>query len=133
MGKGSQLNTLLVEILIAVLFFALAATVVLDAFVIARSQSREAAAYNTALAQAQDVADCLYMSEDARSALADAGFTQLGDGWTRESEDFTLTVTLGEEATAAGVLRVTDVRAERDGTTMFDLPCSRYLPEEGTL
>ena len=133
MGKGSQLNTLLVEIRIAVLFFALAATVVLDAFVIARSQSREAAAYNTALAQAQDVADSLYMSDDAQSALESAGFVQADGGWTYESEDFTLEVTLGEEAMAAGVMRVADVRAERDGATLFKLPCSRYLPEEGAL
>ena len=133
MGKGSQLNTLLVEILIAVLFFALAATVVLDAFVIARSQSREAAAYNVALAQAQDVADSIYMSEDAQGALESAGFVQVDGSWVCEREDFTLEVTLGEEAMAAGVLRVSDVRAERDGTTLFDLPCSRYLPEEGAL
>lgn len=133
MGKGSQLNTLLVEILIAVLFFALAATVVLDAFVIARSQSREAAAYNTALAQAQDVADRLYVSGDAQSVLEDAGFTLEDGEWTRASEDFMLAVTLSEQATAAGVMRVTEVRAERAETTLFDLPCSRYLPEEGKL
>lgn len=133
MGKGSQLNTLLVEILIAVLFFALAATVVLDAFVIARSQSREASAFNVALAQAQDVADILYVSEDAEGVLAGVGFAQEGDAWTRESEDFTLTVTLAEEAMAAGTMRLFDVQAVRSGDTLFELPCSRYLPEEGTL
>ena len=133
MGKGSQLNTLLVEIRIAVLFCAWAATVVLDAFVIARSQSREAAAYNIALAQAQDVADRIYMSADVQSVLESAGFAQTDGSWTCESEDFTLEVILGEEAMAAGVLRVADVRAERDGVTLFELPCSRYLPEEGAL
>ena len=133
MGKGSQLNTLLVEILIAVLFFAMAATVVLDAFVIARSQSREAAAYNVALAQAQDVADSLYVSDDAQTVLESAGF-KLGVGeWTRADEDFMLAVSLSEEAMRAGVMRVADVRVERDGATLFTLPCSRYLPEGGTL
>ena len=133
MGKGSQLNTLLVEILIAVLFFALAATVVLDAFVIARSQSREASVYNVALAQAQDVADVLYASADAGDVLAGAGFAQEGDAWAREGEDFTLTVTLAEEAMTAGRMRLFDVHAVRGGDTLFELPCARYLPEEGTL
>ena len=133
MGKGSQLNTLLVEILIAVLFFALSATVVLDAFVIARSQSREAYVYNIALAQAQDVADSLYVGEDAEDVLAGAGFARDGENWSRENEEFTLSVTLSEEATAAGVMRVAQVRAERGGKAIFALPCSRYLPEEGEL
>lgn len=134
MGKGSQLNTLLVEILVAVLFFALSATVILDAFVIARSQSRGAAAINDALAQAQDVADTLYLDgADAEASLLSAGFAREGDAFVREGTDFTLTVTLAEEAAGAGALHSATVSADSNGKALFELPCSRYLPEEGEL
>ena len=46
MTRSNQLNTLLMEIMIAVLFFALCSTVIMDVFVGAHNQSvRAASAY----------------------------------------------------------------------------------------
>ena len=46
MVKHNQLNTLLMEILIVVLFFALCSTVILDVFVGAHNQSERAGAWH---------------------------------------------------------------------------------------
>ena len=53
MVKHNQLNTLLMEILIVVLFFALCSTVILDVFVGAHNQSARAGAQADALTAAQ--------------------------------------------------------------------------------
>ena len=52
MVKHNQLNTLLMEILIVVLFFALCSTVILDVFVGAHNQSARAGAQADALTAA---------------------------------------------------------------------------------
>ena len=56
MGKSSRVNALLVEILLAILFFALAATVILRCFSAAYEQASRADARDRALAGAQNVA-----------------------------------------------------------------------------
>ena len=130
MGKSNQLNTLLVEIMIAVLFFALSSTVVLQTFVVTRNQSREAAVYDTALMEAQNIADRLYVSGDYEAALEQAGFTQDDQGWTLPQEDYELRVTAEKEATAAGMLLTAEVSAYHKDEALLTLPCVRYLPGE---
>lgn len=130
MEKHNQLRSLLVEILIAVLFFALSATVLLEVFVGARGKSDRAAVTNEALFAAQNLADTLYCAEDAEALLAREGFTEREDGWMRESGAYALTVTLDEEHFAGGALRRASVRAWYGGETILTLPCARYQPEE---
>ncbi len=132
MEKHNQLRSLLVEILIAVLFFALSATVLLEVFVGAHGKSDRAAAMNGALFAAQNLADTLCCAEDAAALLAREGFTEREDGWTRESGAYALTVTLGEERLAGGTMRRATVRAQYGGETILTLPCARYQPEEVT-
>ena len=130
MGKSNQLNTLLVEILIAVVFFAFCAMVVVETFVITSNQSRQAGVYNVALVEAQNVADTLYASADFAEALKAAGFEQDGQGWTRAYEDYALLVTASQEAADAGVLLTAEVSVIEGEDTLFTLPCLRYVPEE---
>ena len=130
MGKGNQLNTLLVEIMIAVLFFALSSTVVLQTFVVTRNQSREASIYDTALMEAQNIADRLYVSGEYADTLEQAGFTRDEQGWVRAMEDYDLRVTTAEEDTAAGVLLRAEVIAMHGDEALLTLPCVRYLPGE---
>ena len=59
MVKHNQLNTLLMEILIVVLFFALCSTVILDVFVGAHNQSARAGVQADALTEAQSLIDRL--------------------------------------------------------------------------
>ena len=65
MVKHNQLNTLLMEILIVVLFFALCSTVILDVFVGAHNQSARAGAQADALTAAQSEEDYLARVEAA--------------------------------------------------------------------
>ena len=130
MGKGNQLNTLLVEIMIAVLFFALSATTVLQTFVVTRNQSREAGIYDVALMEAQNIADRLYASGDYDGMLEQAGFTQDGQSWTLKLEDYDLRVTTAQESTGAGVLLTAEVSAMHKDEALLTLPCVRYLPGE---
>ena len=130
MGKGNQLNTLLVEIMIAVLFFALSSTVILETFVVTRNQSRLADVYNVALMEAQNIADKIYASDELEQTLEQAGFTQDGDVWTFAEEIYNLRVTVAEEETDAGVLVNAEISAVHQDEAILTLPCSRYIPRE---
>lgn len=130
MGKGNQLNTLLVEIMIAVLFFALSSTSILQAFVVTRNQSRLADVYNVALMEAQNIADKIYVSDDVDETLKQAGFTQDGEVWTFTEEIYNLRVIVAQEETESGVLLNAEVSAVHQDEAILTLPCSRYIPGE---
>ena len=130
MGKHNQLSTLLVEIIIAVMFFSFSATVILDTFNVTRSQSRQATVYNDALMEAQNIADKLYASGNFEETLQREGFEQSEQGWTLRLEEFDLQVTASQEETAAGVLLSAEVQAYHKGEALVELPCLRYIPGE---
>lgn len=130
MEKHNQLRTLLVEILVAVLFFALSATILLEVFVGARNQSVRAEVTNEALFAAQNLADRLYEAEDAEALLRADGYAQAEGAWTLDCGAYALTVTLAEERLTGGVLRGARVEAVRGGETLLTLPCARYQAEE---
>ena len=130
MGNGKRQSALLVEIIIAVLFFALSATVILDVFATAYAQSTYAAACNAAMEEAQNCEEHIYASASPEQTLIEDGFVANGDTWTREGEGYTLYVELGQEETGAGMLRTAEIRAMRGERELLTLPCARYIPEE---
>ena len=64
MRSKNRSNVLLVEILIAVLFFMLSATVLVRVFVTARNMTVRSGVESSALAEAQNVADALCAADD---------------------------------------------------------------------
>lgn len=131
MVKHNQLNTLLMEILIVVLFFALCSTVILDVFVGAHNQSERAGAQADALTAAQSLADRLYAADARKNVLRESGFVEDEAGaWHLNCGNYDLLVTLGEEACPAGTLETAQVTALRAEQMLFTLPSARYLPEE---
>ena len=130
MGNGRRQNALLVEIIITVLFFALSATVILEVFSTSSLQTTYAQACNDAVAEAQNLAAKLYVSEAPEAALAEAGFVQEGDVWQREDALYVLSVTLATEASEAGVLRTAQITAERGERIILEIPCAHYIPGE---
>ena len=130
MGKKNQMNALLVEILIAVLFFALSSTVILEAFVAAREMSREAGVLNDALAEVQNWNAKLYAAEEIGAVLEEEGFIAEGNAWTADRGEYSLEVSVEEEAQEAGALRTAYIRAFTAEEEMFAIPCVRYLSEE---
>lgn len=130
MDRNNHLSTLLVEILIAVLFFALSGTVLLEMFVASRSQSAYAGLCSQALCEAQNLADVLYAADDAQALLEQEGFAQAKGVYTQEKGDLTLAVTLRERRMQAGTLREAEVLALSGDEMLVRLPCSRYVPGE---
>ena len=130
MSGGKDQRALLMEIMLAVLFFAMCASVLLQTFTAAREYSRRAGVENEALLQAQSVASLLYVREDADAALREGGFEERGGVWTRQEEEYSLTVSGQEEETPSGMLRTMTVRVLLGETVMAELPAARYAPGE---
>lgn len=129
MRKRGQGNALLVELLIVVLFFMLAATVLLRVFAAAHEQGALAQRYNDALSDAQNAADRLYAADDPEAVLREMGFAEENQIWILMRDTYTLEATLAREPMEAGTLRRQEVRAVAGDERLFTLPCSRY--EEG--
>lgn len=130
MGNGKRQSALLVEIIIAVLFFALSATVILEVFATAYQQTTYAATCDVAMEEAQNCAELLYASDDPEGLLASEGFVQEGAAWARAGAGFELRVELGAEAAGSGELRTAQITALRGEEALLTLPFARYIPEE---
>ena len=130
MGNGKRQNALLVEIMIAVLFFALSAMVLLDVFATAYLQTTYAEACNAAMAEAQNLAARVYVSEEPQEVLKGEGFVEADGIWERDSEGYILQVELGETQLEAGDMRTAQIVALRDDDVLVTIPSAHYFPRE---
>lgn len=128
MSKSRTQNTLLVEIMISVLFFALCSTVILEVFVTAREYSRRSAVEGQAMISVRDTAEQVYGAEDAQLLLAEAGFEQTENGWVKAYSEYRLELVLQEEETAGGILRSGQICALREDKVIAEIPVVRYIP-----
>ncbi len=130
MREGHRANALLVELLLVILFFMLSATTLVELFAGAKHKTIQARATNTAVMEAENLADDLYGADDPEAVLQDYGFTRQDESWILEKGEYTLTVTGHEEAAEAGTLRIFTIAGSGDGKDLFALPSARYLPKE---
>ena len=130
MANGKRQNALLVEIIIATLFFALSATVILDVFATAYHQSSYAEICNAAMAEGQNIAALLYTSDAPETVLEAEGFESSDGAWRREGDGFTLAVEYTVTPGDAGELRTAQITAWRGEDAILELPCSHYVPWE---
>lgn len=136
MNNRNRSNVLLVEILIAVLFFMLSATVLVRVFVAARNMTVRAAVETQALSEAQNVADALYTAEDPEEMLELMSFKLYHGAWSKQNGDYTLYVEGAEQPAEAGSFWRGSVRAFYHNPTLdqvrpedeelFALDCTRY-------
>ena len=136
MGNRNRSNVLLVEILIAVLFFMLSAMVLVQVFATARNMTRRAGVENRALAEAQNVAEALCAAEDVEAVMNGMEFRLYHGAWSRSYGEFSLYVESRDTAADAGVLWTGSVRAfyrnrdvnqaRQEDEELFALPCARY-------
>ena len=131
MNRCKNQSTLLVEIMIAVLFFALCSTVILETYAAAREYSRRASVQSDALVMMQDIAEQMYAADDVTALLEGEGYGQAGDIWAKDFEDYCVELVVAEEATGSGVLRTMQIRAMDGDNTIAEIPGARYLPEGG--
>ena len=136
MRNRNRSNVLLVEILIAVLFFMLSATVLVKVFVAARNMTVRSGVESMAIADAQNVAETMYAAEDIDATLEGMGFYSSHGAWTLDRGDYTLYVDGRATSTEAGELwsgtvsafyklRNPDV-ARAEDEQLFSLTCTRY-------
>ena len=130
MGNGRRQNALLVEIIITVLFFALSATVILEVFATSYLQTTYAEACNAAVAEAQNLAAQLYVSDEPEELLSATGFVREDDIWERDDELYLLQVALDTAASGAGDLHTAQITALRGERTILEIPCAHYVPGE---
>jgi Tfp pilus assembly protein PilE len=120
-------NNLLVEIMVAVLFFALCSGVILETFVAAREFEQRSRVETEALVRMQNVSERVYAAQNAEECLTEIGFRQKDGVWTLDGEECTFEVAVSREETEAGVIRRTVVRAIYDGEMILEIPGARYL------
>ena len=140
MVKKNRSNVLLVEILIAVLFFMLSATVLIQVFATSRNMTVRANVETAALAQAQNVAETLCLAADPGEELTEMGFAASHGAWTYDYGDYTIYVSGTDVPTQTGMLWDGEIRAflktrnvdvQRAGDLeLFSLPCSFFREVE---
>ena len=131
MKSRSQSNALLMELLIVVMVFMLASTVLLQVFMKARSQSFQAGIIGDALNEAQNVADRLYTASgseaDTAALLKEIGFDFDAAGGSRlEREEYRLQVYRNTEDRQAGLMDLYQVQAYHGDELLLTLPVARY-------
>lgn len=136
MRNRNRSNVLLVEILIAVLFFMLSATVLVRVFVTSRNLTVRSGVEAKALVEAQNVAEALYAAGDPEELLAEMEFGSSHGAWSKDYGDFSIYVTGEMKQSGVGLLwdgavsafykvRLPDAKRAED-EELFTLPCVRY-------
>ena len=126
MKTGNRSNALLVELLIVIMFFMLAATVLLQVFSGASGQGTRAGITTQALNSAQNVAERIYMASNPEETLRELGFTAADGVWTRDDGDFRIEAVSEKTDRGHGVWYGQEVRVLLSDESLLTLPCSRY-------
>ena len=127
------MNALLMEILLAVLFFALSSAVILQLFVTGYDLSARADALDRAVNHARQISERLYAAENMPTALVQSDFEEENGVWRLAEQDYVLEATLEEEEMSAGRLCSANIVAYVEGETATALSCARYFAEEARL
>ena len=130
MREGSRSNALLIELLLVIFIFMIAAAILVQIFADAKLKSRTAAATNASMLEAQNIAEELYATDNPDTVLADYGFTAENGGWVLQKDGYLLKVELREEESESGTLRTYDISGIEGDKTLLTLPSTRYIPKE---
>lgn len=128
--KNGNRNSLLTEITIVILFFALASGTLLKLFTQVFEISSYAASQTDAVILIQDIGESLKASSDMEKALIGRGFQQTDAGWTLSQDDFTVFCEIQTAESAAGSLMTAKLLAKTDENVLCVCESSRYYPKE---
>lgn len=129
-NKGT---TLLVEIILAILFFSLSAVIMVQLFAAGHQQAAQSRAASQALSLAQDWAERAAASDMLPPAyLLSAGFQETGSHMLSLSASGGMEITYeyALERSPAGTLCTGGLSVCGEGGPLAALPLSRYLPGE---
>ena len=120
-------NTLLMELMIVILFFALSQAIILQVFAKSHQINRDSEVLSHALMHAEDIADTLAVSSSPEEVLINYGFIPSAAGLlVLEDEQYTLAVTINRLTQTAGVLTNVTITGYQGETELFSLPASHY-------
>lgn len=132
MRDSHRANTLLVELLIVILFFMLAATTIVELFATARQKSRTATIRTNAIMVVQNMADELYLADDPESVLKAYELVPGETGWVAEKDGYQINVTKEDDVRENGTLRKVEISVIADDKVLLTLPCDKYIAEGAT-
>ena len=120
-------NTLLIELVIGILFFALSQMIILQVFAKAQSINQLSAITNSALTSAENTAETLTVSADPEQALRQLGYTPTNSGYETVQEGaYRITATVSRLTQPSGLLTTVTLSAYRGNQRLFTLPAVRY-------
>lgn len=119
-------NALLVELLIVIMFFMLASTLLMEVYAKSHSLSMKAEAIAEAVVDVQNVADSLYLSEEPDQLLASMGFVEQDGVYVLPRDSYEMRVTVGEEALATGTMHLREVQVIYENEPMITLPVNHF-------
>lgn len=128
--KANRMNTLLLEIMMAVLFFALSAVVILELFVSGHRLSEEAYVTGAAANSARNLSQQLCAAESMPALLLQEGFQQDNGSWHKRFSEYELLVETEAALRAAGTFESAHITAVYGDEVIVTLPCARYTPGE---
>ena len=124
--KANRVNTLLLEIMMAVLFFALSAAVILELFASGHGLSVDARIVGSASNSARNLSQQIIAAEDTAALLADEGFILSAGCWNKSCGDYELLVKIDTDSREAGSMHTAQIAAVRGDEVILTLPCARY-------
>ena len=127
-------NALLVEIMIAVLFFALCSTVLLQVFTGVHRQSELSGVRTDALRTVRSLTEELNAADDPQAVLSENGVTLMADGtWQLEHTGpaYTVRIVTDSQPQDSGTLFTAQLTAEvTEDEPLFTLHSAHYVPRE---
>jgi hypothetical protein len=131
MARNQNGHSVLIELMVVILFFALSSVIILRLYTTAHISGNTSLVSTRVLLQAQNWSDMIYSAEDVPSLL-------LNDGWTANNSQLTLQVDGGllvvsgmsEETGANGNLFSCEMSAYAGAERIFEYPIVRYMSNE---
>ncbi len=130
MKKSGHSNILLMELLVVIFFFMISSTTIVELFATARLKSVHAEATNDAMQQAENVAERLYIQDDAEAELTALGFSREDGTWVLDEGKYTLQAEITVSETETGLIRTVTLTALKGEEKLLQLPAVRYIPGE---
>lgn len=139
-GAVRPANLFFIELVLVLLFFSIAAAVILNLFAAADRRQKRNNATEGSIICAQTIAEAYSVSGDISKALElTFGKDELKGGEIKLDRSFTpdengaltLYISESEEQSNAGALRTLDMSFSDNSGEIYSLTCSAYIPKNG--
>ncbi|MBQ4620553.1 MAG: hypothetical protein IJB25_11855 [Clostridia bacterium] len=128
--KNANRNSLLMEIAIVVLFFALASGTLLKLFTQNFENNRLSRTRTQAVIEVQDLSEALKASFDMQKTLKENGFSFEDGEWTLEMPAFRIIASVEKDERGAGFIETASLTAKDGDFVYVNCTASQYFPSE---